>query len=65
MNAAGAIERVLARRQLPWTWQDLVSATWNMERPVLPAPHQVALDFWSAWWTGRWTHHATCCSMWP
>lgn len=43
LNAAGAIERVLAPRG-EWTWQDLVSATMNMQRPVLPAPHQVALD---------------------
>jgi NitT/TauT family transport system permease protein len=27
--------------------KDLLLTTWNMERPVLPAPHQVALDFWS------------------
>jgi NitT/TauT family transport system permease protein len=47
MNATAAIERVLAPAGNPWTWQDLVSTTWNMERPVLPAPHQIALDFWS------------------
>lgn len=45
MNAAGAIERVLPS-DVPWTWQQLVAATLSMDRPVLPAPHQVALDFW-------------------
>ena len=47
MNSSAAIERVLEPAGNPWTWQDLLSATWNMERPVLPAPHQIALDFWS------------------
>lgn len=47
MNAAGAIERVLPS-DVPWTWQQLVAATLEMQRPVLPAPHQVALDFWSS-----------------
>ena len=46
LNAPGAIERVL--RDQPWGWQDLLTATMAMERPVLPAPHQVALDFWSS-----------------
>jgi len=47
MNAAGAIERVLPA-DAPWTWQQLVGATLNMQRPVLPTPHQVAIDFWSS-----------------
>ncbi len=45
MNAAGAIERVLPT-DAPWTWQQLVAATMDMQRPVVPTPHQVALDFW-------------------
>lgn len=44
LNAAGAIERVLAPQGL-WDWRSLVDATLNMQRPVLPAPHQVAADF--------------------
>jgi NitT/TauT family transport system permease protein len=48
MNAPGAIERVLDPLDKPWNWQDLFAATMNMERPVLPAPHQIALDFWSS-----------------
>lgn len=47
LNAPGAIERVLPEGGA-WTWQDLLAATLSMERPVLPAPHQVALDFWSS-----------------
>ena len=47
LNAPGAIERVLDPKG-PWTWQDLLQSTMAMERPVLPAPHQVAADFWSS-----------------
>jgi NitT/TauT family transport system permease protein len=47
LNAPGAIERVLPQDDT-WTWQDLLQATMAMQRPVLPAPHQVALDFWSS-----------------
>lgn len=47
MNADGAIERVLAPKG-PWNWQDLIGATWNMQRPILPAPHQIAVDLWSS-----------------
>lgn len=46
LNAQGAIERNLA--DTTWTWRDLVATTWSMERPVLPAPHQVALDLWGS-----------------
>jgi NitT/TauT family transport system permease protein len=47
LNAQGAIERVLDALG-PWTWQDLINATLNMQRPVLPAPHQVAADLWTS-----------------
>jgi len=47
LNAPGAIERVLPQDGA-WTWQDLLQATMAMQRPVLPAPHQVAFDFWSS-----------------
>jgi NitT/TauT family transport system permease protein len=29
-----------------WTTRDLVADTWSMERPVLPTPDQIAVDFW-------------------
>ena len=47
LNAPGAIERVLPQDGA-WRWDDLLRATMAMQRPVLPAPHQVALDFWSS-----------------
>lgn len=47
LNAPGAIERVLPADGA-WRWTDLLVATMAMERPVMPAPHQVALDFWAS-----------------
>ncbi len=47
LNAPGAIERVLLPKG-PYTTQELVKATWAMERPVLPVPHQVAADLWAS-----------------
>jgi len=47
LNASGAIERVLVDRP-GWTTADLISTTLSMERPVLPAPHQVLLDLYSS-----------------
>ena len=32
----------------PWGTGDLIRGSWAMERPVLPAPHQIALDFWDS-----------------
>ena len=46
MNSTAAIERVLTPTGNPFTWQDVLNTTLNMERPVLPAPHQIATDFW-------------------
>ncbi len=43
LNAPQVIERVFADRP-DWGWRELVARTWSMERPVLPAPHQIALD---------------------
>ena len=43
LNAPQVIERVFADRT-DVGWRELVQATWSMERPVLPAPHQIALD---------------------
>lgn len=51
LNSAGAIERVITPRLAPgtsWTWSELVQTTLTMQRPVLPAPQQVAQDFWSS-----------------
>jgi NitT/TauT family transport system permease protein len=43
LNAPQVIERVFADKP-DWTWRELVGETWSMERPVLPAPHQIAID---------------------
>ena len=50
LNRAGAIERILpnSHPQGDWTTADLITTTLNMERPVLPAPHQVAADLYSS-----------------
>ncbi|WP_349262320.1 ABC transporter permease [Geminicoccus sp.] len=42
LNAPQVIDRY---DDQPWTWQQLVQDSWSMERPVLPAPHQVAEEF--------------------
>ena len=47
LNAPQVIERVLAERP-GWTLIDLAPLTWTMERPVLPAPHQIALDLFDS-----------------
>ncbi len=47
LNAAGAIERVLPADGT-WGWQQLVATTLAMERPVLPAPHQVVADLYAS-----------------
>ncbi len=50
LNRAGAVERVLPNSHPngDWSLGDLVGVTLNMERPVLPAPHQVAADLYSS-----------------
>jgi len=43
LNAAQVIERTLSS-QPGWGAMDLIRLTLSMDRPVLPAPHQIALD---------------------
>jgi NitT/TauT family transport system permease protein len=43
LNAPQTIERVLSQ-QPSWNAMDLVRHTLSMDRPVLPAPHQIARD---------------------
>jgi len=64
LNARGVIEREFADRP-GWTVAELVPACWSQERPVLPAPQQVALDLWHSALTGRWIRRATCCTTRP
>ena len=47
LNASQVIERQLSD-QPGWTWLDLVRLTLSMDRPVLPAPHQIALDLFDS-----------------
>jgi len=43
LNAPMQIDR-FEREQAAWTASDLVAATLRMERPLLPAPHQIAVE---------------------
>ncbi|MFM2480956.1 ABC transporter permease [Celerinatantimonas sp. YJH-8] len=45
MNAQGVISRVLPP---DWSFGQLVTATWNMSRPVLPTPHQIIIDVYNS-----------------
>ena len=45
LNAPQVIDR-FARDERSWTARELIGATWSMERPVLPAPHQIAANFY-------------------
>ena len=47
LNAPGAIERVLDA-EAGYTKMELFQATMAMERPLMPAPHQVAMDFYDS-----------------
>lgn len=45
LNASFTIER-LNSIDPNWSWLDFVKMAWGLERPLLPAPHQIALDLW-------------------
>ncbi len=45
LNAPQVIERLDGIGN-PWGTRELIDSTWSMERPVLPAPHQIAADWW-------------------
>jgi NitT/TauT family transport system permease protein len=47
LNAAQVIERTLSN-QPGWGAMDLIRLTLSMDRPVLPAPHQIALDLFDS-----------------
>ena len=47
LNAPQVIDR-FARDQKTWTARELVEVTWSMERPVLPAPHQIAANLYES-----------------
>jgi NitT/TauT family transport system permease protein len=37
-----------ARNSIPFGWPQFILDAWNQDRPVLPSPHQVAIDFWKS-----------------
>jgi NitT/TauT family transport system permease protein len=47
LNAPQVIELEFRNRS-GWTWSELVRHTLSMPRPVLPAPHQVAAEFFDS-----------------
>ncbi|CUA93560.1 ABC transporter permease [Thiomonas bhubaneswarensis] len=46
LNGHSAEQQVLAPLNKPWNWSDWLLATWSAPRPVLPAPHQIAITLW-------------------
>jgi NitT/TauT family transport system permease protein len=48
LNAPQVIERLNGTAGSSWTMRDLVRGAWSMERPVLPAPHQIASDLYQS-----------------
>jgi NitT/TauT family transport system permease protein len=47
LNAPRVIERLEGAGE-PWGARALAQAAWSMERPVLPAPHQIAANWYSS-----------------
>ena len=47
MNAQVLFDRYERAGRTTWTITELVDDAWSMERPVLPAPHQVAADLYA------------------
>jgi NitT/TauT family transport system permease protein len=48
---ADVAEARLEQGDAPWTASDFVNTTWSLDRPLLPAPHQVAGDFYTSVFT--------------
>jgi NitT/TauT family transport system permease protein len=46
LNARWQLQ-VFGRSDEAWTWLDFVAGTMSQDRPVLPAPHQVAVELWN------------------
>jgi NitT/TauT family transport system permease protein len=47
LNAPQVIDR-LGGPEASWTSRELIHGTWSMDRPVLPAPHQIAQDLYQS-----------------
>ncbi|MCO6392189.1 ABC transporter permease subunit [Aliihoeflea aestuarii] len=46
LNSAWQFQ-VFARGDGDWTWGEFVAGTFSQDRPLLPAPHQVAVELWN------------------
>ena len=44
LNAQRVLDGYESEETTDWTWRDLVADTLSMERPILPAPHQVVIE---------------------
>ena len=60
LNAPQVIERTLSS-QPGWGAMDLLRLTLSMDRPVLPAPHQIALDLVAGLGGPRVGPRRACC----
>jgi NitT/TauT family transport system permease protein len=40
------VERMLDNSGVSPSTSDIIAGTWSMQRPVLPAPHQIVAEFW-------------------
>ena len=43
LNSSFLIDRY-EKNNIEWTFSQLASDSWSMERPVLPSPHQIAKE---------------------
>ena len=48
---ADVAEARLEQDAANWTAREFINTTWSLDRPLLPAPHQVAEDFYSSVFT--------------
>ena len=49
LNSSFLIDRY-EKNNVEWTFSELASDSWSMERPVLPSPHQVAKELKKTIW---------------
>lgn len=46
LNSAWQLQ-IFARGDGDWTWAEFVAGTMSQDRPLLPAPHQIAVELWN------------------
>ena len=49
LNSSFLIDRY-EKNDIEWTFSELASDSWSMERPVLPSPHQIAKELKKSIW---------------